>query len=342
MKDIRLGPVTRASLLLVFAFCAVIPSAPVALDKSPFVKQHEYIVATGYAGGTYYHAGLAIATQIDVRSVPPAKFGLVAVATAGSAENIKLLRANKVQLAVVQELAVEELLPREGAGSRDQSPVASIGWLWNNVEHFLLLDKFVEEGTLSDVASVSGQPVYLGAADSGTLLSTRLLLKAAGVPMPEESADVSSYDAAADALINGEIVFASLPGGDPVSSVSRVFSALGPSVRMLSVTDEQYEKIAETSLLWHPFTIPRDTYPLQGQPVLTLAQRNLLIVRRDLPEDDVYVITKEIYENVQRLSEVHPALSQLGEARKDVGDIWPPLHPGAKKYFDEAGILSPN
>ena len=44
---------------------------------------------------------------------------------------------------------------------------------------------------------------------------------------------------------------------------------------------------------------------------------------------------------MERLSEVHPALSQLGAARIDVTDIWPPLHPGARRYFEEAGILRP-
>jgi TRAP transporter TAXI family solute receptor len=283
---------------------------------------------------------LAIGTQVDVRSEPPSNFGLVAVSTAGSAKNLELLQGNEAQVAVVQQFAVEQFL--DGHANGPEVGIASIGWLWRNVEHFLLLKEFVTDGTLGDVANVSEEPVYLGAQKSGVLQSTSHLLEAVGVSVSRKTVDVSSYDAAADALIEGKVVFASLPGGDPVSSVSRIMSVLGPSVRMLEVTDEEYGKIFEVSKLWRPFQIPPGTYAMQDRPVATLAQRNLLIVRKDLPEDDVYVITKEVFANVDELGKAHPALSQLNETRGDVSEIRPPLHPGARRYFEEVGILKPD
>lgn len=334
-REIRSLPVLHR--VSIFTFCSLLLTAMTALcDESANNRSSDYILATGFTGGTYYHAGLAIATQIDVRMMPYNEFGLVARPTAGSVENIQMLENGKADMAILQNYVVAGLRkPGQETALAGHVPLASIGWLWKNVEHFLLDRQYVSDGTLSDLHHVIGKPVYLGAKSSGTRLSTTLILGSLGIHFPDEDMVFTNYDGAVGELDHESIVFASLPGGDPVSAVARAFATLGPSVSMLEVTDDELKSIQEMAPQWKRAVIPAGTYPLQTTDVASIAQYNLLVVRADMPVEDVYLITKEIYNNADRLSKVHPALLELADTIENIDQIWPPLHPGAARYFTE-------
>ena len=58
----------------------------------------------------------------------------------------------------------------------------------------------------------------------------------------------------------------------------------------------------------------------------------------DVPEDIVYAITKEVFDNFEEFKKLHPAYSVLTKESMLQG-LSAPLHPGAIKYFKEAGLL---
>ncbi|MBT5778784.1 MAG: C4-dicarboxylate ABC transporter substrate-binding protein, partial [Rhodospirillaceae bacterium] len=64
--------------------------------------QHSYLLGTGTTGGTYYPVGVAIATLVKVKLEPKAGIAMSAITSAGSGENLKLLRENQVQFAILQ------------------------------------------------------------------------------------------------------------------------------------------------------------------------------------------------------------------------------------------------
>ena len=63
-----------------------------------------YILATATTGGTYYPVGVALSTLVKVKLQPKEKINLSAINSAGSGENIKLLRENEAQFAILQGL----------------------------------------------------------------------------------------------------------------------------------------------------------------------------------------------------------------------------------------------
>ena len=63
-----------------------------------------YELATASTGGTYYPVGVALATLTKVKLTPSQKIGMSAINSAGSAENVKLLRDNEAQFAILQGL----------------------------------------------------------------------------------------------------------------------------------------------------------------------------------------------------------------------------------------------
>ena len=67
-------------------------------------EPRNYILATASTGGTYYPVGVALATLTKVKIQPTHKTGMSAINSAGSGENVKLLRENEAQFAILQGL----------------------------------------------------------------------------------------------------------------------------------------------------------------------------------------------------------------------------------------------
>ncbi|THB79384.1 MAG: TAXI family TRAP transporter solute-binding subunit, partial [Desulfobulbaceae bacterium] len=67
-------------------------------------EERNYLLATASTGGTYYPVGVAISTLTKVKLQPKQKIGMSAINSAGSGENIKLLRDNEAQFAILQGL----------------------------------------------------------------------------------------------------------------------------------------------------------------------------------------------------------------------------------------------
>jgi TRAP transporter TAXI family solute receptor len=57
-----------------------------------------------------------------------------------------------------------------------------------------------------------------------------------------------------------------------------------------------------------------------------------------VPDDVIYTVTKEVFENIEELRKLHPALAVLTRENMMQG-LSAPLHPGAIKYFKEVGLI---
>ena len=78
-------------------------AASVALAGAQAQKR-EYILTTATTGGTYYPVGVAISTLTKVKVQPEHGFGLSAISSSGSDENISMLAKNEAQFALLQGL----------------------------------------------------------------------------------------------------------------------------------------------------------------------------------------------------------------------------------------------
>lgn len=77
--------------------------------------------------------------------------------------------------------------------------------------------------------------------------------------------------------------------------------------------------------------MPKGTYGLSEEvPVVSVLA--MLAVKKDLPEDLVYEITKAIYGNTDKISH---AKGEFIKAETALDGIGIEVHPGAQKYFDE-------
>lgn len=306
-------------------------------------EERSYILATASTGGTYYPVGVALATLSKVKLAPKQHFSLAAISSAGSGENVKLLNENEAQFAILQGLygawAWQGLGPYEKSGSQTQ--LRSVSMLWQNVEHFIVRSDLAETGTMSDLENLNGKKFSIGKKNSGTENSGRQIMKGLSVNPEQFKLAFMGYGGSASALQNGTIDGMNTPAGVPVGAVTQAFAALGEDIQILSFTDEQIKQANGDYNIWTKYEIPANTYPGVDKPITTIAQPNFLAVREDISEEDVYQLTKVIYENLPFLQGIHKATKAMA-LEKGIAGLPVPLHPGAARYYKEVGIELPS
>ena len=307
-------------------------------------EEADYILATASTGGTYYPVGVALATLTKVKLQPGEKIGMSAINSAGSGENVRLLREGEAQFAIIQGLFGSYAATGTGplAEAGPQENLRSVSMLWQNVEHFIVANDAVQDGTMMDLVALKGEAMAMGRQNSGTIGSNAALLEGLGVDMMNDYELVyGGYGPSVEALQNGQVKGVGTPAGVPVGAVSQLMAAAGDSVTLLNVTDEEMMKADGGRELWTRYVIPAGTYPGQDEDVQTIAQPNFLATTADVSEENVYLITKTIYENLPFLQAIHPATKAMA-IEKAIDGLPLPLHPGALRYYEEVGIEIPD
>jgi hypothetical protein len=315
-----------------------------SVDTAQAAEERSYLMATASTGGTYYPVGVALSTLIKVKLQPTEKIGMSAISSAGSGENIKLLRENEVQFAILQGLygayAWQGTGPIESEGP--QKNLRSVSMLWQNVEHFAVNKKFAKTGTASDLLGMKGETLSLGAKNSGTLGSNTVLLNNLGADVEKDyNLIYVGYGPSADAMQNGQAAGMSIPAGVPAGAITKAMANMGSDLVVVDFTDEQLKQADGGMELWTRYVIPANTYPGQTKDINTIAQPNFLSVRADVDEDAVYQITKTVYENLPFLNAIHGATKAMS-VEKAIAGLPMPLHPGAARYYQEVGIQIPD
>ena len=310
-------------------------AATIALSAASVQAQDaNYVLATASTGGTYYPVGVALATLAKVKLEPSQGIGMSAISSAGSGENVRLIREGEAQFGILQGLygyyAATGTGPLAEVGPQEN--MRSVSMLWQNVEHFIISSDAATTGTMADMVALKGEGMAFGAQNSGTIGSNAAILAGFGVNIDTDYELVyGGYGPSAEALQNGQVMGVGIPAGIPVGAVSQLMASAGDSVTLLSMTEEEMAMGDGGRDLWTPFTIPAGTYPGQEADVQTIAQPNFLATSADLPEEHVYQITKAIYENLPFLQAIHPATKAMA-LESAIAGLPLPLHPGALKY----------
>ncbi len=306
-------------------------------------EEQNYLLATASTGGTYYPVGVALATLTKVKLQPTEKIGMSAINSAGSGENVKLLREGEAQFAILQGLFGHYAATGTGPVEADgpQEHLQAVTMLWQNVEQFVVKNDHVKSGNVEDLVGMKGIAMALGKKNSGTIGSNKTLFAGLGIDIENDyELFYGGYGPSADALQNGQVEGMNTAAGVPTGAVTKAYAAMGDQITMLEVTDEQIAAMDGGKGLWTRYVIEAETYPGQANAINTIAQPNFLAVHADVPEETVYKITKTIFENLPFLQAIHKATNAMS-LDKALAGLPVPLHPGAAKYFKEAGVEIP-
>ncbi len=304
------------------------PEEPAAKPAGPV----EFLsIATGGTGGTYYPLGGAIAVILN-----DSDMGVQATATAtgASVENVTLVSDGESEVAFVQNdvvyYAVHGIETYEGQDKVEN--IAGIATLYPEVVQIIA----TAESGITSVADLAGKRVAVGAPGSGTEVNARQILAEFDLTYDDlAKADYLSFNEATDNMKNKQIDASFITGAIPTSAVAEL--AQTNDIVVINVEEDKIESLAAKYPFYTPVTVPAGSYKGQEEDVVSPAVMAMLIVPKDMDEELVYNIVKNMYEKRQVIVDTHQRGEDITlETALDGMSI--ELHPGAKKYFDEMGI----
>ena len=284
-------------------------------------------MGTGGTAGTYYAYGGVLGQYIKNH----AGIDVVVVSTDGSKANIQSIDAGDYQLGTVQSdvlaYAWEGTRSFESEGKIDSFRV--VAGLYAEAVQLITMDPEIKS-----VADLAGKSVSIGAPGSGVYFNAVDVLGAAGLTENDINAQYQSFADSTDALKDGKIDAAFIVAGAPT-----------PAITELCTTNDAYlvpidGAIADSLIASCPFytaySIPAGTYPGQDADVTTVTVKATLIVDAEANEDDVYNLTKAIFDNASALAAENAKGNELS-IENAVSGMAAPFHAGAAKYFAEQG-----
>ena len=333
------GKLRIVALVLIIAGIISLALMP-QQDANAAKKKVSLIIATATTGGTYYPMGVGMASLWSIRLAKKQGIMVQAITSAGSGENVNMLRNKEVDLAILQGLFGKSAWKGLGAyEGKALKTFRTITMLWPNVEHFVVFSSKVKSGTATDI---KGLRFSIGRAGSGTERYGLTIMSALGMDRNSVEGEYLGYFESSKAMKDKRIEGANLPAGPPVAAVTDIFATPGMQAEILEFTDEQMKAVNDnTAYPGYRYIIKAGTYPGQNKDVKTIAQPNLLVCHQDVDEDVIYQLTKTLFENSAFLRQVHKmgAWVTLDNA---LSGLPAPLHPGAYKYYKEKGLNIPS
>jgi TRAP transporter TAXI family solute receptor len=107
-------------------------------------------------------------------------------------------------------------------------------------------------------------------------------------------------------------------------------------ISVVAIPPDVVGKIGDPA--YQPATIPANTYTGQETAVPSVSIKNFLVAHDGVPADTVYAMTKALFTNLDQMVAAHSAAKAINAADAVKGAPVP-LHPGAERYFREAGVL---
>ena len=285
-------------------------------------------MGTGGSAGTYYAFGGALGSQIQKST----GISVNVVTSDGSKANILGIDEGDFQLGTVQS----DVMAYAWAGSRSFEKDGKIdsfrviGGLYAEAVQLVTTNPNVKS-----VADLAGKKVSIGAAGSGVYFNAVDVLAAAGLDLDDIDPQYQSFADSADALKDGKIDAAFIVAGAPTPAITELFTS--NTAYLVPIDGAVATKLFSDCEYYTEYTIPANTYNGQTEDVKTVTVKATLIVSADASEEDVYEITKAIFENIEAITSAHAKGAELSLENATSG-MTAPFHKGAAKYFAEKGI----
>lgn len=294
--------------------------------------QQFFRIGTGGTAGTYYPVGGMIANAVS----QPGKIVVTAQASNGSVANVNAIAGGALESGFSQ--ADVATWAQKGTGMYEGKP---------NVPGLRLIANLYPESVhivarkgagIKTVADLKGKRVALDEPGSGTLVNARAILAAYGIKEADIKPEYIKPNQAGDKLKDGALDAFFFTGGAPAGAIAELASS-GTGIELVPIDGAPAEALRKASPFFAPDTIPADTYKGVAA-VNTLAVGAQWVTSDKADANTVYEITKALYgEAAQKQLAAGHAKGKLITKENAVKGAGIPFHPGAERFYREAGLI---
>jgi TRAP transporter TAXI family solute receptor len=302
-------------------------------------------IGTGGVAGTYYPVGGLIA---DIISNPPGARpcerggscgvpGLVAIAQSsnGSVANVNDIASGALESGFVQSDVAHWAYTGSGIyeGEGKVENLRAIAGLYPESIHFVTR----KDAGIGSIRDLKGKRISLDEQGSGTLVDARIILQAYGLTEDDVQAEYIKPSPAVAKIQAGELDAFVITAGYPVGSVAELCAGAGCEV--VPIDGPEVDQLIKTYPFFQKDVIPAGTYEgVKETPTVSVGAQ--WVVGEEVDEDLVYGITKALWhENARHLLDSGHSKASAITLETALNGIGIPLHPGAKRYYREVGLL---
>jgi uncharacterized protein len=317
---------------------AVLAGASLLAGHPAFAQDQRFVtIGTGGITGVYYPTGGAICRLVS-RDRERHGIRCSVESTGGSVYNVDTMRSGELDMAIVQsDLQYKAFKGEGGEEFEDPGPFDGLRAVFSlHAEPFTVVAR--ADAGIATFDDLKGKRVNVGNPGSGQRSTMEMLMAAKGWTM-SDFALVSELKSAeqAQALCDDEIDAMVFTVGHPSGSIQEATTSC--AARLIPVTGPEVDKLLAQNPYDVKSVIPGGMYPGNDQDIETFGVKATLVTRADVPEDVVYEVTKAVFEHLDEFKKLHPAFATLQKQEMVTEALSAPLHPGAAKYYKEAGLM---
>jgi len=322
---------SKISILAVMALACLFLLASTALAADPVKIK----IAGSTGGGGLGPLSVGVYKIIknhlpDIQVGPPQ-------ATGGSTENTRLLGLKEVNFGYTSEVA--EAYSGRGVWAKRNEKYTNLRSVYTfnyGYQQYITL----ESSGIRSFKDMKGKRICVGPAGSGgAVRAETIVLPAHGLKAGVDyKVSYQPYASGCNQLRDGQLDVMAISMTAPTPAVVEL--AAFKKIYLVPMDPKSVEKIGKKDSKLSGTFIPKDVYgnsQTNTEPVLSLALIVALATTIETPEDAVYRITKAHWENLKEFQTVSKTAKNI--VLKDAFVALPaPLHPGAEKYYREAGL----
>lgn len=316
---------------LLVALCLMVIAVPA--NAAEFIT-----IGTGGVTGVYYPTGGAVARL--VKEATDGKIRASVESTGGSVYNINNVISGDLNLGFAQ--SDRQFQAVKGLAEWEGKPQDSLRFLFSLHPEVVTLVA-ADDANINSLEDLKGKVVNIGNPGSGQRHNAIQILEAVGID-PENDIKAEGLNAAecAKMIQDGRIDAYFYTVGHPAGSFKEA-SAGKRKVHIVAINGPEINKLLESMPYFASTKLPvKKLYPNMTNTTDTVASIGMLttiVCSANESEDTMYTTVKAVFDNLDKLKKLHPALANLDAETMAKDGKSAPYHAGAAKYFKEAGII---
>jgi len=298
-------------------------------------KYRELRMGTGGVTGVYYPTGGAIGRLVN-KGIRKHNLYFGVHSTGGSVYNLNAIAHGYLDMGMAQSdwhyHAYHGTSKFSNKGpNKDLRSVFSV-----HPEPFTVVAR--ADSGIRHLRDLKGKRVNIGNPGSGQRGTMEVVMRAMG--WNKNSFRLASelrYSEQARALCDNKVDAIVYTVGHPSGSIKDVTTKC--STVIVPVTGYEIDRLVRENPYYRKAIIPGNMYRGNYNDVQTFGVGATVVTSARVPEDQVYIMAKSVFENFDQFKRLHPAFMNLKRKEMVKDSLTAPLHSGAARYYKETGLL---